>query len=208
MFHYFSAILLLYFIQWINVSVCKINAYDIEIGICKAVIHNSGNKTINSSFDEITNAVNKWNADECENDVYQVNIEKGIYTMNETICSKSNLFNAYYEPSNFYFGIRLVEISNSVEFIGEVDEETNEPTTVFECPGVGFGGFVDRIYKNRNLIFRNIKFTKCYNHWFRILHFYSFDDTTNKPEYRFENCLFENNYDESIFFYEFLAGTQ
>jgi hypothetical protein len=191
----------------INLNVLKIQAFDVDIESdkCNGLILNSGEKSLNSTFTEIFTEANNWEKGECENNIYRVNIEKGEYKMEENTIEKKYLYYSYYEPQTTYYGMNLVELKKSLEIVGEVDEETNEPLTIFECPGVGFMGFVDVIYKNRDIEFRNIKFTKCYNHWFKIFHFYSFNDD-RQPEYRFENCVFENNYDESIFFYEYLAG--
>jgi len=92
-----------------------------------------------------------------------------------------------------------------MEIIGKVNEN-NEPITSFECPGPGYMGFIDVIHANRKVYFKNIVFSGCSSHIFKIFHFTSFDNSTMQPEYKFENCIFENNYDESIFFYEYLAG--
>ncbi|ORX58395.1 hypothetical protein BCR36DRAFT_343542 [Piromyces finnis] len=207
MFHKHSVVFLLCLVIWISINILQISAYTMDtttLDPCGNVILKTGNNTLNIAFLESIQLANNFEAELCSDNIYyQIKFEEGIYEMSGNIAYKRELYSSYFEPSITRFGVSLFELRKSLEIIGKVNEN-NEPVTVFECPGIGYMGFIDVIHSNRNVTFKNIKFTKCYSHYFKIFHFRSFDDST-LPEYKFENCIFENNYDESLFFYEYLA---
>ncbi|ORX80438.1 hypothetical protein BCR32DRAFT_268872 [Anaeromyces robustus] len=206
--HYSVSItFILYLTIWLNINIIKTYAYNVgaKSNSCTGILSSSGNKNLTTSFITLINLANSWDSEACKNESYQVNIEKGTYKMDENIVSKAEVCYSYFEPEIFYYGISFFELKKNIEFIGEVNSKTKEPLTTFECPSIGFLGFLDVIYMNRSVTFKNIRFANCYRHWFKIVQFTSFDDD-HQPEYKFENCLFEKNYDESIFFYEYVAG--
>jgi len=211
-------------IIWQSINISQIYAYHKDCSNpCYCTIDETGNDSLNNIFtgddkhndiidqdknfcyDCITKFVNDFNLKKCDDNSYKVYIKEGTYQLNKTDGTNLNIFYSFYEPDILYHGISFSKIKNNIDIIGDVNEN-NEPITTLKCPGYGYMGFIDVVYYNKKVTFKNIRFTGCYNHWFKIHHFKSFHDQSDSPEYIFENCVFEKNYDESIFLYEYLAG--
>jgi len=202
MFYKHPIIFILNLIIWIHLFITNINAYYVDItNPCSHVIKEQGTIFLNrTSFEKINS---EFNISKCNNKSFQLIFKEGTYQLEKTQGFMQNIFFSYFEPLIAYYGISFHLLNVNIDIIGEVDEN-NEPITTLKCPGYGYYGFIDTIHNQKKVTFKNIRFTECYNHWFKLHHFRSFD--SDSPEYIFENCIFEKNYDESIFFYEYLAG--
>ncbi|OUM64318.1 hypothetical protein PIROE2DRAFT_8940 [Piromyces sp. E2] len=204
-----SVVFIPYLIIWIYINILPINAFSANTSSdpCGSTLLHEGKQTLNMTWNGIIEAANKFDSEKCSNSNYQVHLEKGNYKMEKHAIEKYFIYSSYYELYLTRYGLLFTSLSKNIELIGEVNK-SNEIVTSFECPDIGFMGFVDVIRYNRNITFRNIKFSGCYAHYFKVFHYISFDDSSTQPEYRFENCIFEDNYNESIFFYEYLAGEE